>query len=264
MTKRLANKVAIVTGAAQGIGLAIAQKLAAEGAHVVIADIREPQLPETTDGSGATMVYRKMDVCKSAEIRTLFSEVVKEFGSLDILVNNAGIMYEKLIEDTSEEDWDLMMNINLKGVFLCTQAVIKEMRKSGGGSIINIGSIEGLANNPLHAAYAASKSGVHGLTRATAVDQGQDGIRCNAVCPGWINTELNEAYFNQLKDPDEGKRAIDKLHPVGRMGTPADVGDVVCWLASKESAFVTGQEIVVDGGRTARPSLADFDSMEKA
>ncbi len=156
------------------------------------------------------------------------------------------------------------MDINVKGVFLCSKYALGPMRESGGGAIVNIGSIEGIVNNPEHTAYAASKGDVHAMTRAISVDEGhRSRVRCNAVCPGWINTELNAAYFDQLKYPEQGIKAIEKLHPVGRMGTPEDIANMVCWLASDQAGFVSGQQFVVDGGRTARPTLADFDAMEK-
>jgi meso-butanediol dehydrogenase/(S,S)-butanediol dehydrogenase/diacetyl reductase len=189
--------------------------------------------------------------------------VFENHGRLTILVNNAGITYDRGLEEMTEAEWDRMMAVNLKGVFLCAKFAVGYMRRSGGGSIVNIGSLEGLACNPLHTAYAASKGGVHALTRAIAVDHGRDGIRCNAICPGWINTEFNDAYFNHLKDRQAGIDAITALHPVGRLGTAEDVARTAVWLADPNSGFVTGQEIVVDGGRLCRPSLPDFDAMEK-
>jgi len=262
------DKVAIVTGGSRGIGRAIAQKLYNEGARVIIGDIMDANLDggESVENSGpSSLAYMRLDVSDGNNINEIIQQVVKGYGSLDILVNNAGIMFERLMEDTSEEDWDRMMDINVKGVFLCSKYAVGPMRESGGGAIVNIGSIEGIVNNPEHTAYAASKGAVHALTRAIAVDEGtRSKVRCNSVCPGWINTELNEAYFDQLKHPEEGKKAIEKLHPVGRMGTPEDIANMVCWLAGDEAGFVTGQKFVVDGGRTARPTLADFDSMEKS
>lgn len=259
------GKVAIVTGASRGIGRAIAQKLYIEGAKVIIGDIMDANLDGSEKNNDASLAYMRLDVSDGVNIKEMIQQVIKEYGHLDILVNNAGIMFERLMEDTSEEDWDRMMDINVKGVFLCSKYAVGPMRENNGGAIVNIGSIEGLVNNPEHTAYAASKGAVHALTRAIAVDEGtRSRVRCNSVCPGWINTELNEAYFDQLKRPEEGKKAIEKLHPVGRMGTPEDIANMVCWLVSDEAGFVTGQEFVVDGGRTARPTLADFDSMEKS
>jgi meso-butanediol dehydrogenase/(S,S)-butanediol dehydrogenase/diacetyl reductase len=204
-----------------------------------------------------------MDVTSAAEIRKCLAAVFDAHGRLTILVNNAGITFDRALEEMTEEEWDRMMAVNLKGVFLCAKTAVGFMRKSGGGSIINIGSLEGLACNPLHTAYAASKGGVHALTRAIAVDHGKEGIRCNAICPGWINTEFNDGYFNALKDRAAGLAAVTALHPVGRLGTAEDVAHTAVWLAEAGSGFITGQEIVVDGGRLCRPSLPDFDAMEK-
>ena len=259
----LENKVAVVTGGLRGIGRSIAEKLASAGVYTVVVDLPSQEEIQPPAAWGKRLSYMQMDVTRSAEVKRVMGDVFEQYDRLDILVNNAGIMFEKTIEETSEDDWDRMMNVNLKGVFLCSKHSIAFMRRTGGGAIINIGSIEGLACNPLHTAYAASKGGVHALTRATAVDCGKDGIRCNTICPGWINTELNAAYFDNLKDRKAGERAIEALHPVGRMGVPEDIAHTVLWLASEASGFITGQEIIVDGGRLARPSLADFDSMEK-
>lgn len=256
------GKVAIVTGGARGIGRAIAEKLHNEGATVIIGDVMDANLDD--DSESSSFSFMRLDVSDAASVKEVMQQVVDQYGRLDILVNNAGIMFERLMEDTSEEDWDRMMNINVKGVFLCSKYAMGPMRDSGGGAIVNIGSIEGIVNNPEHTAYAASKGAVHALTRAIAVDEGhRSKVRCNSVCPGWINTELNEAYFDQLKYPEEGKKEIEKLHPVGRMGTPEDIANMVCWLTSDDAGFVSGQEFVVDGGRTARPTLANFDAMEK-
>ena len=261
---RIKGKTAIVTGGARGIGRAIARKLYDEGADVVITDVVDVDIPEGLNTGSPSLSFLRMDVSDADSVKQAVEAVVRQYGGLDILVNNAGIMFERLIEETSEQDWDRMMNVNVKGVFLCSKYCIPSMRQSGGGAIVNIGSIEGFANNPEHTAYAASKGAVHAMTRAIALDEGtRSCVRCNTVCPGWINTELNQAYFEQLADPEEGMNAISALHPVCRMGTPEDVGNMVCWLASDEAGFVTGQEFVVDGGRTCRLTLADFDSMAR-
>lgn len=263
---RLEGKVAVITGGARGIGRAIVEKVFAEGAHVVIADTGPCEFLEemAPSGQGPTLSYQCIDVTDGAGVGPVFQDVFAVHGRLDILVNNAGIAFDKPIEETTEAEWDRMMNVNLKGVFLCAKYAIPLMRRTGGGAIVNIGSLEGLAANPRRTAYAASKGGVHALTRAVALDHGRDNIRCNAVCPGWINTPFNDSFFETLKDQEAGRRAIIGLHPVGRMGLPEDVANTVCWLVSDESGFITGQEIVVDGGRLCRLPLADFDAMEKA
>ena len=240
---RFEGKVALVTGASSGIGAATATLLEREGTRVftsqrgqcrhetVHADFSDPGTPERVIG-----------------------ELRKRTGRLDILVNNAGIMREGTVEESSEEDWQLQIQVNLTAPFLLIRHAMAMLKKTG-GSIVNIGSIEGLGSNPRHPAYCASKAGLHGLTRAVAVDHGPDGVRCNAVAPGWIDTPLNEAFIDSQPEPDKFRARIEKIHPLRRTGAPEDVARLVCWLASDESGFVTGQVFTADGGRTARLSL---------
>ncbi|WP_315983443.1 SDR family oxidoreductase [Aliamphritea spongicola] len=170
-------------------------------------------------------------------------------------MNNAGFMFEMSLDDMTEADWDRMMTVNMRApVFLC-KALLGQMRAKGGGSIINIGSIEGIGANPLHAAYCASKAGVHGFSRALAVDLGNDGIRCNAIAPGWINSDLSNDYINTQQNPDQAWQDLYAMHPIGRTGEPADIGAMVAFLASDAAGFVTGQTFTVDGGRTAKLPL---------
>ncbi len=251
------DKVSVVTGASQGIGWAIANKLAAKGSRVIIGDIHK-----FTEDFPFEVIYEYLDVTDQSSVKRFFETVEQRFGRLDILVNNAGIMFEKHFLDTRVEDWDRMMAVNLRGVFICSQTAARLMVRSGGGAIVNIGSIEGNACNPDQAPYVSSKSGVHGLTRAIAVDLGPHNIRCNAVLPGWIVTALNEGYFETLKNREKAEQAMIALHPAGRLGSPADVANMVSWLASDEAAWVTGHEFIVDGGRLTRPSIADFDNIQ--
>ena len=216
------------------------------GATVVIGDLRDP-------GDGSNWI--ELDVTSEQSVQAFIDVVVAEHGSLDIVVNNAGIMFEQDFESHPAESWNQMMAVNLTGPFLVSRAATPHLKNSAHGAIVNVGSIEGFSRNPDHVAYSASKAGVHGLTGALAVDLGPFGIRCNAVAPGWIDTELNASYVDGHPDRDEVVRQLAALHPVGRIGAPSDVGDVVVWLAGDESAFVTGQVITIDGGRLSRPPL---------
>jgi NAD(P)-dependent dehydrogenase (short-subunit alcohol dehydrogenase family) len=246
---RLRDRIAIVTGGSRGIGRAIVERFLAEGASVVAA-ARRP--PATAFPASGHLLFVAADVSRAADVEALFAKAIERFRGLDVLVNNAGIQLEKTIEDTSEEDWDRVMATNLKSVFLCARAALAPMRARGGGSIVNLGSYDGFVADPGLAAYCASKGGVHALSRAIAVDHGRDGIRCNTICPGWIETEMVEAYLASRPDPGGARRALDSIHPVGRTGRPADIAGVAAWLASEEAAFITGQLIVADGGLTAQ------------
>ena len=245
MTHELAERVAIVTGGARGIGRAIAERLAEAGATVVVGDLHDPQ-----DG----VEWLPLDVSVSASVATFVDECVARHGRLDIVVNNAGIMFEEPVETHDEASWRRMLDINLTGPFLVSRAAVPHL-KATRGAIVNIGSIEGFSRNPGHAAYSASKAGLHGLTGALAVDLGPHGIRANAVAPGWIDTDLNAAYVDRHHDRDEIVRQLGRLHPIGHVGDPSDVADVVVWLAGDHARFVTGQVITVDGGRLSRPPL---------
>lgn len=239
-----AGKVALVTGGRSGIGQAIARRLKADGATVITAQ----------RGADAEFDWIEADLSEPPNVHRAVDEAVKRAGRLDVLVNNSGIMQESLVEDMSLADWERTMTVNLTAPFLLIKAALPHLRKTK-GSIINIGSIEGLGSNPTHAAYCASKAGLHGLTRAIAVDHGKEGIRCNAVAPGWIDTELNVDYIESMPDPARFRQDIGKIHPVGRTGKPEEVAALVAWLASDEAGFVTGQVWTVDGGRMSKLSL---------
>lgn len=249
MKGRLMGKVAIVTGGTRGIGRAIAERFLSEGAQVVVAGRNQP---DSTFGSGAGgALFHCADVANADDVQALVDFTVERFGRLDVLVNNASVQLEKPIGETSEAEWDWLMSINLKGVFLCAKAALEPMRKAGSGVILNIGSYDGFAADPGLAAYCASKGGVHALSKAIAVDYGAEGIRCNAICPGWVRTEMMDAYLKTQADPAGAEGAVVAQHPVGRLGEPQDIASLATWLASDEASFASGQLFVLDGGLTA-------------
>ncbi len=239
------GKVCLVTGASSGIGLACAQYLSKLGATVFTA--QRSQSDHQFNFINAD--FEKLDVPEK-----VIAEVINKVGQLDVLINNAGIMEEGLAENTSLETWEQTLKINLTAPFLLIKYALPYLRKTQ-GTIVNIGSIEGLGSNPKHAAYCASKAGLHGLTRAIAVDHGNEGIRCNAVAPGWIDTPLNVDFVESMPDPEGFKKDIGGIHPIGRTGKPKEIAELVAWLASDAASFITGQVITADGGRMAKLSL---------
>lgn len=248
---RLRGKVAVVTGGAQNIGLAVARRLAADGATVVVGDLHAPPL----EAEAAGILFCRADVCDESECAALMKFAAKQGGGeegVDILVCAAGIATEHPTLETPLADWERVLRVNATGIFLCAKAALPWMKRRGGGAMVFIGSIEGLAANPLHGAYAASKAAAHALARAVARDHGGDGIRCNAVAPGWIQTPFNDALLAKYPDPAAAAEAVRRLHPLGRLGTPEDVAATVAWLAGDDSEFINGQTLAVDGGRTAR------------
>ncbi|NKX63747.1 SDR family oxidoreductase [Labrenzia sp. 5N] len=241
---RFEGKIALVTGGRSGIGRAIARRLQNEGARVFTAQ----------RGEDTEFEYVQADFADMEAPARIIEDVVTKGGRLDVLVNNAGLMQEAAIEDMSLADWQHSLAVNLTAPFLMIKHALPHLRQTR-GSIVNVGSIEGIGCNPLHAAYSASKAGLHGLTRAVAVDHGKDGVRCNAVAPGWIDTEFNLEFIKATPDPDAFRRDIGKIHPAGRTGKPEEVAALVAFLAAEESGFVTGQVYTVDGGRMTRLSL---------
>ena len=240
------NKIALVTGGSSGIGAATAKLLESKGARVFCA--------QRTKSLHEDILIDLRDINNPKKIIT---EIKDKVGKLDILINNAGIMKENTVEDINIEEWNEHININLTIPFLFIKYALP-LLKENNGSIVNIGSVEGLSNNPRHPAYGASKAGLHGLTRAVAVDHGLDGVRCNAVAPGWINTKLNKNFINSLKNNKNFKNQLNKIHPIGRTGETPEVANLICWLASEEASFVTGQVWKIDGGRMTKLSLPDY------
>jgi len=249
---RLANKVALITGGARGQGAVEAKLFATEGAYVVICDILDEEgkrIETEINNTGGSSLFAHLDVTDESEWQNVIATTLNSFGKLDILVNNAGIYKWAQVEETTSELWDQTMDINAKGVFLGTKHAIPAMRNSGGGSIVNISSVAGLIGSANAAAYGASKGAVRLLTKSTAIQYAKDGIRANSVHPGIIDTPMTTP--NLLATQEARDRSASR-HPLGRVGTSEDVAYGVLFLASDESSFMTGSELVIDGGLTAQ------------
>ena len=249
---RLANKVALITGGARGQGAVEAKLFATEGAYVVICDILDEEgkrIESEINNTGGSSLFAHLDVTDESEWQNVIATTLNSFGKLDILVNNAGIYKWGQVEETTSELWDQTMDINAKGVFLGTKHAIPAMRNSGGGSIVNISSVAGLIGSANAAAYCASKGAVRLLTKSTAIQYAKDGIRANSVHPGIIDTPMTTP--NLLATQEARDRSASR-HPLGRVGTSEDVAYGVLFLASDESSFMTGSELVIDGGLTAQ------------
>ncbi len=248
---RLENKVALISGGARGMGGVEARLFAKEGAKVVIGDIREEegrQIEAQIAEAGGECLFIFLDVTKEANWVEAVASTVARFGKLDILINNAGIFPMEKVEDTTPESWDQVMDINAKGVFLGTKAAIPAMRQSGGGSIINLSSIAGLVGSSYSSSYNASKGAVRLLTKSTAIQYAKEGIRANSIHPGLIDTLM---AADLLADEELRQRRIAST-PLGRIGTAQEVAQGALYLASDESSFVTGSELIIDGGFTAQ------------
>jgi NAD(P)-dependent dehydrogenase (short-subunit alcohol dehydrogenase family) len=243
----LAGKVAVVTGGGRGIGRGIVDRFLEEGARVAIA--QRSTLDDVLD-MDPQVLHIPADLSDTAQLASVVERTVEAFGGLHILVNSAGLMFERTVAALTTDDWESMVAVNLRAPLFLAQAALPHLE--GGGSIINIGSTEGLASNPGHTVYSATKGGIHAMTRALAVDLGEHGVRCNAIAPGWITSDLSETYIESMTDPQAARAELRRLHPVGRLGEPQDIGNLAVFLASDRSSFISGETIVVDGGRTAK------------
>lgn len=253
---RLAGKVAIVTGGALGIGKAIVRRMAEEGAKLAILDVLDAEgdaLEGELRAAGLDAKYWFCDVARESQIAGVFDSVVEKFGRLDIVVSNAGVAgASKPTHEISEAEWDFVQAINVKGVFFGTKHAIPHLKKAGGGSIINLSSIYGMVGAPDVPPYHASKGAVRLMTKTDALLYAPDRIRVNSIHPGFIWTPMVEKHLAGLGDVAAGRKAVDALHPLGHMGEPDDIAWAAVYLASDEAKFVTGTELVVDGGYTAR------------
>lgn len=253
----LEGKSGIVTGAAGGLGRATAERLCAEGARVALVGITADTIEATASAlkrKGFEAITITADISDEAETERMVAATERAFGRIDFIHQNAAIQIEKLLHETSAAEWDRLMAVNLRSMFLGARAVIPRMMKSGGGSIVNSGSVLSFTADQILPAYVASKHGVLGLTRAIAVTEAyaQAGIRCNCICPGDIQTPMVERYWQAAADPVEAKTRTVAHYPAKRIAAPADVADAVCFLVSDRSSFINGAEIVIDGGVTAK------------
>ena len=242
---KLTGKVALVTGAAQGIGRAIGLLLARNGADIVVSDINFEKAEETAKeirAIGPKAMALKVDVSNLSDVERMVEGILEKLAKIDILVNNAGITRDKLILRMTEEDWDAVLSVNLKGTFNCTKAVIRHMAKQRSGKIVNIASVVGEMGNAGQANYSASKAGVIGLTKTIAREYAQRGINVNAIAPGYIETPMTEAL------PEKAKEELKRLIPMERLGKPEDVAEGALFLVSEESSYITGQVLNVNGG----------------
>ena len=245
----LQGNVAVITGSAKGIGKGCALVFARAGARAAIVDIDETAGKETLEeiqSTGAEARFFKADVSDSRQVQTMIEEVVQAFSRIDILVNNAGYHISKNVEETTEDEWDFIINTNLKSVFLCSKYAMPHLRKTR-GCIVNMSSMVGLIGQSKAGAYSASKGGMVAMTKGMALDFAGDGVRVNCICPGWVETPLVEDWFHQQEDPEKARAYIHSVHPLGRIATTGEVGRAALFLASDNASFITGVAVPVDG-----------------
>jgi NAD(P)-dependent dehydrogenase (short-subunit alcohol dehydrogenase family) len=252
---RIAGKACVVTGAGSGIGKATAVRLAEEGGSVLAADISLERVAETVDeitqAGGIALAYQA-DVSDSAQVDAMVAACVARFGSIDVLVNNAGVNLPGVLHEVSNEVIDRTLGVNVRGPIYGCRAAIPHMLRQGGGSIINMSSVNGIVSEPFLAVYSASKGAIVMLTKGVALDYAKQGIRCNAICPGWVDTPINHAHAAMLGGLQKVYDEIDSFQPIGRPGEPREIANVVLFLASDEASFMTGSVVVADGGMTSQ------------
>jgi len=251
MANRLAHKTAVVTGAGSGIGRAIALAFLREGAQVTLVGRRRENLEAVARESVTAPLIVCADVSQRSDIERVLHQTLTQFGEPNVLVNNAGLLHIGNAEQISEQQWDETFNVNVRGLWLFSRAILPHMRNAGGGSIINVASVLGINGARLRAAYAASKGAVILLTKCMAVDHGREKIRVNAICPSFVETDLTAEVLRRAPDPDAVRHERTAAHPIGRLGEPEDVAGMAVYLASDESSWVTGAALAVDGGYLA-------------
>jgi NAD(P)-dependent dehydrogenase (short-subunit alcohol dehydrogenase family) len=246
----LRERVAVITGAGSGIGRCSAKEFARAGAKVVIADINGDGAQETArqiEAAGGTALPLQTDVSSAESVMQLAAETIRVFHVVHVLMNNAAIQVNKTIEETTLEEWNREIAVNISGVFLCCKYFLPHLRRTK-GCIVNMSSVNGFFVEPGCAAYCATKAAIIGMTKAMAIDHGKEGIRVNCICPGYIDTGLAEGYFQSQPNPDAARAAAGKLHALWRIGRPEEVGQTAVFLASDQASFISGAAVVVDGG----------------
>jgi dihydroanticapsin dehydrogenase len=252
---RVDKKVAIVTGAGSGIGEASAIRLAEEGAIVICADINgaaAESVAQAIRATGGQASSASIDISDDKACDAVVAQTIKDCGTVDILVNNAGVNLPGVFHEVSNETIDRTLSVNIKGAMYLTRAVLPAMLKQGSGSIVNMSSVNGLVSEPYLSVYSASKGAIVMFTRGIALDYAKTGVRCNAICPGWVDTPINHAHAKMLGGLDHVYKTIDSFQPIGRPGTPREIANLVLFLASDESSFMTGSIVSADGGMTAQ------------
>src|SRR5437667_2211891 len=247
---RLKDRVAVITGSGAGIGRASAKVFAQEGARVVVADINLAGALETVkqiEAGGGTALAAETDVSRPESVEKLVAQTLGRFSRVDTLFNNAAIQVNKTVEDTTVEEWNREIAVNLGGVFLCSKYFLPQLRKTR-GTIINMASVNGFFVEPMCAGYCATKGAIVALTKAMAIDHGKEGVRVNCICPGYIDAGLAWGYYEAQRDPAAARAAAGKLHALWRIGKPKEVGRLAVFLASDDASFITGSSVVVDGG----------------